>query len=66
TGLPPSTMTLESAEAVDWSDSCLGAAKPDEFCLMTITPGYRIVIRTPTQTYIFHTDRRQAFRAIQQ
>jgi hypothetical protein len=65
-GLSPSEMALQSAEAVDWTDSCLGAAKPDEFCLMAITSGYRIVITTSTQTYVFHTDRRDAFREVQQ
>ncbi|NJR64461.1 MAG: hypothetical protein HC772_02645 [Leptolyngbyaceae cyanobacterium CRU_2_3] len=64
-GISLSEITLKFVEAVDWNDSCLGAAQPDEFCLMVITPGYRIALSTPldpTRNYVFHTDRRQSFR----
>ncbi|NJO40393.1 MAG: hypothetical protein HC865_06940 [Cyanobacteria bacterium RU_5_0] len=57
TGIPADEIMFKSAETVEWSDSCLGAARPDEFCAQVITPGYRIVLATLTEEYVFHTDR---------
>lgn len=35
-------ITVESLEAAEWPDSCLGLATDDEACLDVVTPGYRI------------------------
>lgn len=35
-------ITVESLEAAEWPDSCLGLATEDEACLDVVTPGYRI------------------------
>jgi len=43
-------------EGVEWPDSCLGDAQPDEICLQVITPGYRIVLRAAGEEYVYHTD----------
>lgn len=57
TGIPSYEIMFVSAEAVEWSDACLGIPNPDEFCAQVITPGYRITLRTMTEEYVFHTDR---------
>lgn len=57
TGVPSYDILFISAEAVEWSDACLGATKPEEICAQVITPGYRIILSTLTEEYEFHTDR---------
>lgn len=56
-GLAADALTVKTAEAVDWSDACLGAARPDEVCAQMITPGYRVVFTTPTGEVLVHSDR---------
>ncbi|HOT92738.1 MAG TPA: hypothetical protein PLJ78_12760 [Anaerolineae bacterium] len=53
----PESIAVVSVEAVEWANSCLGCARPNENCLMVITPGYRIVLQSGAQTYNVHTDR---------
>jgi hypothetical protein len=62
TQVPTSSISLKSAEAVNWNDGCLGLARPDEVCLMAITPGYRMIFGTPTRDYEVHSDRQRTFR----
>lgn len=56
-GIPSSELFVKQTAAVEWSDSCLGAARADEICAQVITPGYRIVLGTLTEQFEFHTDR---------
>jgi hypothetical protein len=56
-GVASSNVFVKKATAVEWNDSCLGAARPDEMCAQVITPGYQIVLGTLTQEFEFHTDR---------
>jgi hypothetical protein len=39
-------LTVESKEAMQWPDSCLGLAEEGEACLQVVTPGFRIAVRT--------------------
>lgn len=55
-GVPSSSLLVETATAVEWNDACLGVPHPEEMCAQVITPGYRIVLTTSTETYEFHTD----------
>jgi hypothetical protein len=48
---------VQTAEAVDWSNACLGAAQPDEMCAEVITPGYRVTFTTPAGEVVVHSDR---------
>ncbi len=41
---------------VEWPDSCLGAANPDEMCMQVITPGYRVILLVGTVQYPLHTN----------
>jgi len=47
---------IREIEQVQWPDSCLGAGRPDESCLLVITPGYRVTLEYDGQRYTFHTD----------
>lgn len=55
-GLAPERIGVLSYAAVDWPDSCLGAAQPDEMCAQVITPGWRIRLAVDGQQYQMHTD----------
>ena len=46
-----------SVEAMEWSDSCLGAATEDAICAQVITPGYRIVVGADGRADVtYHTN----------
>jgi len=55
-GAPAEEVTVVSHEAVDWPDSCLGAAAADEMCAMVITPGYRVVVEYEGEQQELHTN----------
>jgi hypothetical protein len=64
-GISEEEIELVEFEGVEWPDSCLGYAQPDEFCLQVITPGFRIVLRVAGEEYIYHTDESgQNFRLV--
>jgi hypothetical protein len=66
TGVPVAEVAVQQAEPTNWSDSCLGAPQPDEFCLLAITPGYRVTLITPQGNYLVHSDRPgRSFRLVQ-
>jgi hypothetical protein len=46
-----------SVDAVDWNNSCLGAAAPGEMCLEVITPGYRVLLSVDGKEVAVHTNR---------
>lgn len=46
-----------SVAAVEWPNSCLGCEKRGQYCLMVVTPGYRIVLESGSETHVVHTDR---------
>lgn len=56
-GVSIDSVSIESAEEVEWSNACLDAAKPDEMCAEVITPGYRVVVDTPKGEAVVHSDR---------
>ncbi|MBE0696094.1 MAG: hypothetical protein IH586_04145 [Anaerolineaceae bacterium] len=47
---------LQNAKAVDWPNSCLGAANAGQVCAQVITPGYQIVFEAGGKRYEIHTD----------
>lgn len=51
------SITVLGVSAVEWSNSCLGCETPEQYCLMVITPGYRITLKSGAETYNLHTDR---------
>jgi hypothetical protein len=63
-GVPVESITLVSAEAVDWPDSCLGIVRIDALCAQGIVPGYRVVLEAEGETYEYHTDASGAVLAI--
>lgn len=40
----------------NWSDGCLGLAKPDELCTQVITPGWRIIVTDGLRNWTYRTD----------
>ncbi len=54
--IDPLSIKLVEIQPVNWPDSCLGLAAPQEMCAMMITPGYLIKVEAGSTTYEFHTD----------
>lgn len=50
------TISVKSAEPVEWSDTALGCPKPGIVYAQVITPGYRIVLEANGTEYDYHTD----------
>lgn len=57
TGVPKAALRVERVEAVNWTDSCLGLAQPNEMCLQAITPGFRVEFAAPERRFVVHSDR---------
>ncbi len=56
TGIPAEEIVLVTAEDMQWNDSCLGLAAPDEMCLQVITPGFLIILEAGGIQYEYHTN----------
>jgi hypothetical protein len=54
-GVPVGEIDYVSYERQDWPDACLGLAGDGEMCAQVITPGWRVVLRTSGQEYVFRT-----------
>jgi len=55
-GIPLDQGNVLNFEVVDFSDTCLGAPKPDEVCAQALTQGFRIQFVSQGMLYEFHTD----------
>jgi hypothetical protein len=55
-GIDPGQLVLSDIEQVEWTDSCLGAGRPEESCLQVITPGFRLVFEANNQRYEVRTN----------
>jgi hypothetical protein len=58
----PEEVKLVKMEAVDWPDSCLGAAQPGDICAQVVTPGYKLQVMIKGKTYELHSDAGQIVR----
>lgn len=50
------TVSLVSAEQVDWPDACMGIKQEGVMCAQIIVTGYKVVLGAGGQEYEFHTD----------
>ncbi|MGL6339784.1 MAG: hypothetical protein ACRC80_11665 [Waterburya sp.] len=50
------TLRILKAQPQNWSDGCLGLAKPDELCTQVITPGWRVVVTNGQRNWTYRTD----------
>jgi len=55
-GVAEGDIEVISAEATEFTDSCLGLGGPAESCLQAITPGWLVIVNVAGQEYEVHTD----------
>jgi hypothetical protein len=55
-GVAEDEIEVVSAEATEFSDSCLGLGGPAESCLQAITPGWVVMLNAAGEEYEVHTD----------
>jgi hypothetical protein len=55
-GVAEAEINVVSAEAAEFTDSCLGLGQLNESCLQAITPGWLLVLAAEGQQYEVHTD----------
>ena len=55
-GRSPAEVTVDSVTPMQWPNSCLGVAGPEEVCAQVITPGYEVVLELEGVLYTYHTD----------
>ena len=55
-GLEESAIVILEALEREWSDACLGLARPGEVCAQTITPGYAVLLLAAGKEYRYRTD----------
>jgi hypothetical protein len=56
TGLTADKITLISAEAATWTDSCLGVQRAGLMCSQVLVEGFNIVLEAEGKEYEFHTN----------
>jgi hypothetical protein len=56
TGADPGAVAVETFEAADWPDACLGLAQAGEACAAALTPGWRVTMRIGDESYIVRSD----------
>lgn len=52
----PGDIVLRRAEPVTWSDGCLGAAEPGEFCIQVLVDGWVLWLSVADAGFRYHTD----------
>lgn len=55
-GIETSILEIKVYEAKTWTDSCLGLARPDEFCTQALVEGWRMVVTNGSQTWVYRTN----------
>ncbi len=55
-GIDVTSVSVESFEEAEWTDSCLGVHLQDQVCAEVIIPGYRVVLSTGNNRYEAHTN----------
>ncbi len=55
-GIAAESITVVSAEPVEWPDACLGVAQSGQMCAQVITPGYRVILQVGDEQVEYHTD----------
>lgn len=50
-GVPVGEVIVMSAYEMEWPNSCLGLAGPDELCAEVITPGYEVTLVAHGEEY---------------
>lgn len=55
-GVPLESVTIVSAEQVEWPDVCLGVPDPLELCAQVLTPGYRVLLSASGEQLSYRTD----------
>lgn len=51
-----SKLRIIGAEQREWSDGCLGLAKPDEICTLAIVPGWLVTVEAGQQKLVYRTN----------
>ena len=51
-----SALKIIEARSQQWSDGCLGLAKPDEICTQAIVPGWQVVVTDGLRNWTYRTD----------
>lgn len=49
-------LRVVEAEPQNWTDGCLGLAKPEEICTQAIVPGWRVIVSDGMREWAYRTD----------
>ena len=55
-GVSPEKLTITDVEPQTWPDGCLGLAQSDEFCTQMLVEGWRVVLSSGRQSWVYRTD----------
>ena len=50
------TLRVVEAEPQNWTDGCLGLAKPEEICTQAIVPGWRVIVTDGLREWTYRTN----------
>jgi hypothetical protein len=55
-GIEASKLRIVKVEQEDWSDGCLGLGGADVACNQAIVPGWRVIVASGEQSWVYRTD----------
>lgn len=61
-GIQAERITISTIESTRWQDTCLELPAPNETCQPAEIDGYRVVLKSPSQEFTYHTDLQDTFR----
>lgn len=54
-GLPIASLQITLAQKVQWNDGCLGNYIPNTFCTLALVDGWRALVKSEGQQWIYHS-----------
>lgn len=54
--LPTSRLNVIQVQQRTWGNGCLNLSRPDESCTQALEKGWRVVVKAPDQTLVYHTN----------
>jgi|GEM_PF-1205328 hypothetical protein len=55
-GVAISELRIVETRRETWSDGCLGLGGPADSCLQALVPGWRVIVESDAQTWVYRTD----------
>ncbi|MEB3179958.1 MAG: hypothetical protein VKL59_13105 [Nostocaceae cyanobacterium] len=56
TGIPRRQLEITNYQQQTWRNGCLDLPRPNEMCTMALVPGWRVIVSSRNQNWVYHTN----------